>query len=621
MSAALHTFLPRSEALPFQFGAADIRRETVRIAMRDGMHLATDLYMPPVPSAPAIAMRTPYGRAAAKYVDVFLRLARCGYAVVAQDCRGTGDSEPDHWDYYVYESEDGVDLVDWIVRQSWCDGFVAGCGGSYAGQTQWCMATHPRMSAIAPEVSGLGIARNTARLYMFLNAFARSIGKGADQVPAPLAELERSMLVETLAGGYFNEPLHEPLPQALLALHPPLEHMAPHSAHRWLWEHYCRLTCAQRAAFVKQAMKTERVSIVEVESLSRLFGQDIAHDAHTLPHLSPAEACRDLRAPALLVTGWYDWGLNDALATWEALQRESPASVRERSRLFITPGAHNQAGYREDIGAHPGIERVYRTEHIVPLLHAWYEAVRTEDFADWPRVVYYLMGATEWRAADAWPPKDAQPFALYLAADGQLTTHRPSTESSSDSYLYDPLDPTPTVGGSILSYVYPPGSVDVSKVQARADVLTYTSLPLRQDLDMVGPLKFVLHASSSALDTDFVARLSDVFPDGRAIQMQNGLLRARHRDPSGPARWLEPERVYEFEIDLWATANRFSAGHRIRIDISSADFPRYDRNSNRGGVSLAPVPAQQRVYRDGLHPSHLIACALSAVEFEPGEYT
>jgi putative CocE/NonD family hydrolase len=182
----------------------------------------------------------------------------------------------------------------------------------------------------------------------------------------------------------------------------------------------------------------------------------------------------------------------------------------------------------------------------------------------------------------------------------------PQHVSQPDEYVYDPNNPTPTVGGSILSFVYPPGSVDVSEVQRRRDVLTYTTEPLERDLDVVGPLRMILYASSSALDTDFAARLSDVFPDGRAIQLQNGVLRARYRNFEGEPELLEPGRVYRFEIDLWATANRFKAGHRLRVDISSADFPRFDRNTNRGGQPRDPLPAQQTIYHDSEHPSHLL---------------
>jgi hypothetical protein len=162
------------------------------------------------------------------------------------------------------------------------------------------------------------------------------------------------------------------------------------------------------------------------------------------------------------------------------------------------------------------------------------------------------------------------------------------------------------MGGSIVSYVYPPGSVDVSELQRRPDVVVYTTPPLEQDLDVVGPLRLVLYASSSAADTDFAARLSDVFPDGRAIQLQNGVLRARYRNLESKPELLKPGVVYRLEIDMWATANRFRAGHRLRLDVSSADFPRFDRNANRGGEEGLPVPALQTIYHDAARPSHLL---------------
>jgi putative CocE/NonD family hydrolase len=154
--------------------------------------------------------------------------------------------------------------------------------------------------------------------------------------------------------------------------------------------------------------------------------------------------------------------------------------------------------------------------------------------------------------------------------------------------------------------VYTPGSVDVSELQRRPDVLCYTSAPLDHDIDVVGPLGMILYASSSAVDTDLSARLSDVFPDGRAIQIQSGTLRTRYRNPAGSAELLEPGRVYRFEISMWATANRFAAGHRIRLDLSSADFPRFDRNTNRGGEPRPPIAAEQTVFHDPEHPSHLM---------------
>ena len=616
ISPELARILERSRIhTPPTVAVPDVRCETVMVAMRDGVQLATDLYLPPVLPAPAIAMRTPYGRDADGYAGVFLSLARRGYVVVSQDCRGTGASEPDSWDYYMYEPEDGYDLVEWVSRQGWFDGFLGSCGGSYAGQTQWQMAVHPRMSTIIPEVSGLGVAVNTVHLHLFCDAYARSVGKGEDKVPVSRFELERVMMKETLSSGYFNEQLYEPLSEAVLARFPHVRALSPAEAKRWLWEHYCSLTCRERAEFVKQAMGTRSVSILEVESLPAIFGHHISHDRHTLPHPDPAELCESFHAPVLLRTGWYDWGLNDALTTWDLLTRAAPEQLRSRCRFFIAPSAHNMPGYHEGMSAHPELHHNYSPITNLELHLRWFEAVREDKIDDWPNVIYYLMGANEWHVADAWPVPEARTVHLYLGSDGALSTDPPQQPSEPDRYTYDPDEPTPTVGGSIVSYAYPPGSVDVSNVQRRPDVLTYTTGPLPHDLDVVGPLRLILFASSSAVDTDFATRLTDVFPDGRAIQLQNGVLRARYRN-SEP-ELLEPGQIYRLEIDMWATANRFKAGHCIRIDISSSDFPRFDRNTNLGGQPGAPIAANQIIYHDPEHPSCLLLPVLGAPAGSP----
>jgi predicted acyl esterase len=602
----LEHVLNRGSFPPARYGAADIECHTVQVAMRDGTRLATDLYIPPGTPAPVVAVRTPYGRNLDEnsLVGSCLAIARRGYVVVCQDCRGTGDSEPDSWDYYMFESEDGYDLIEWIVHQPWYEGFIGSLGGSYVGQTQWCMATHPRMSTIVPNVSGLGVASNTAHLYMFQNAYAYTVGKGAAKIEIHMTEMERYFEKETMAGGFFNEPLHVPFSPSILARFPHLREMAPSAAKAWLWEHYCSLTCAQRADFIKQALGVSQVTSVDVESLPALFGQRISHDALTIPHPRPAELCRAILAPPLMRTGWYDWCLNDALATWQLLRREGLEKVVNVMRLVITPYAHNMPGYHEGGDTHQELLRQQIMLNMVGLLLRWYEAVREARTDDWPAVIYYLMGANEWRAASDWPVPEARQMCLYIGPGGILQTSPPRQQAAADSYIYDPNDPTPTVGGSIVSFLYPPGSVDVSEAQRRSDVLVYTTEALTEDLDVVGPLTMILYASSSAVDTDFVVRLSDVFPDGRAIQLQSGMLRARYRNLAEP-ELLEPGRVYRLEIDLWATANRFKAGHRLRVDIASADFPHFDRNSNRGGDPGDPIRAEQKIFHDQQHPSHL----------------
>lgn len=587
---------------PAVHGVSDITLETVQVAMRDGVLLATDLYLPPRLPAPAVAIRTPYGRGGDANASLLLAFARRGYVGISQDCRGTGDSQPEEWDYAVYEAEDGYDFVAWVSRQDWFDGFLGSTGGSYVGQTQWPMATHEAMSTIVPGVSGLGIAANTTHLHMFVNGYARAVGNGARHIGVPYTEIEALIQDETLATGYFNEPLCKPFSDRLLARFPELQNLAHREAQDWLWRHYCGLSSKERARLITEAIGKSHIAIEDIEASPTFFGRGIAHDRHHLPAVDMEAVCRSFRAPALLRTAWYDWFLNDALATWELLERAAPASIQSHCRLVIGPGAHNKVGYNDGIAEHPELLVGHLTTP--EMLLRWYEAVRKGQTAAWPRVCYYMMGANEWRAASGWPPLEAQEMRFYLWPDGRLAREEPPRDAPSERYVYDPESPTPTVGGSVVSWVYTPGSVDVSEVQARADVLTFTSEPLKADLDVAGPLRMTLYASSSAVDTDFGARLSDVFPDGRALQLQNVMLRARYRDIDHP-ELLQPGRIYRFEIDMWATANRFKAGHRLRVDISSADFPKLDRNSNLGGEPGRSVPATQTIYHDREHPSHL----------------
>jgi uncharacterized protein len=613
----LRRILEGDPEAPARHEESAIRRETVFVAVRDGIRLATDLYLPPDLPAPAIAVRTPYGRA--KLAEQAMPLARRGYVVIAQDVRGTGDSEPETWDTYIFEREDSLDLVDWITCQPWFGGFLGSCGGSYAGSMQWAMAMHPRMSAIAPEAAGLIIGPcDTPNYHMFVNAYSRSVGKGADRVPIPMWEMERRMVEETLAGGYFNGPLHVPLREDLLERYPDLRALPPADGKRWLWDRYRAAGPRERAELIKLA--TGESSVTLGSALSEVFGHQIPGGLFIFPSADTVELIRSLHAPALVITGWYDWGNGDTLATWGLLASEARESVKSRSRLLITPAAHNKPGYHEGRESHPELDLVYRSangagEHRMAnmrdlLLH-WYAAVRDDSLESWPVATYYIMGANEWHAASAWPPPEAQMRAMYLGPGGTLTPEPPRQSSPPDRYTYDPDDPTPTVGGAIVSYVYPPGSVDVSAVQRRPDVLTYTTPVLERHWDVVGPLRLILFASSSAVDTDFSARVSDVFPDNRAIQLQSCTLRARYRDRAGEPALLEPDRIYRFEIDLWATANRFKAGHRLRLDISSADFPKFDRNSNRGGAAGEPIPARQSIFHDPEHPSHLLVSSMN----------
>lgn len=607
----LHLILTvRGEPSPV-FPRSAIRRETMMIPLRDAVRLATDLYWPPSLPAPVIVMRTPYERAHSARAGALMAFAQAGYVVVSQDCRGTGDSEPDHWDWRLHEQEDSFDCVEWIRKQEWCNGFIASCGGSYVGSTQWEMARHPQMSAIAPEVSGLINAISpTTRRHLVLNAYSRSVGKGEGKSAVPYLEMERLLHQETLAGGYYNEPLERSLPEPLFARFPALKPLSPAARRQYLWAQFNALPPAERAELVKLAYSTRIVTFGDYESLDTIFGPRAPRGRPSLLDEHAPGLARALRAPALIITGWYDWGTQNTIDSWHLVTRHADPGIASRCRLLIAPDAHNVTGYHEGLEGHPELERGFRTQNIPGLLLHWYETVRDGKVESWPTVVYYLMGANEWHTAGAWPPPNVTPQSLFLGADGKLTAE-PGNGSPPDSYVYDPTDPTPTLGGSIVSSMIQPGSVDVSAVQKRPDVLTYTTPALVQDLDVVGSLRLILFASSSAADTDFHARLTDVFPDGRAIQLQSGALRTRFRNQGAEPQLMEPGRIYRLEIDMWVTANRFKAGHRLRLDITSSDFPRFDRNMNRGGEPGDPLPATQTIYHDVHHPSELVISVLS----------
>jgi predicted acyl esterase len=613
MSLQLEQILALKPLLPARLHDGEVEVTTVRVTMRDGIHLATDVHRArSVKKGPTIGIRTPYDRRADKG-ELAHALAQYGYVGVVQDVRGTGESEPSVWDSYVFELEDSFDFVDWITRQDWYDGFIGSAGYSYEGGTQWCMSFHPKMTSIAPEVAGIGGIDRGVNLHMALNAYARTVGHGEGKVPISYEEMERQILEETLATGYFNHPLEAPANEPLLAEFPELRKMSQPATWDWLWEKYCGSPPAGRARMLKTIIGADEVNLWNLDSVTAFGPRHV--DEHLTPFASVPVLYRSLKSTALMISGWYDWGLDATLRTWGLISQYAPEPVRAGTRLFIAPSAHDATGYHEVAANDPVRGKTFRNLENVELLAGWYAAVRAGGgaLARWPRVVYYLMGAGEWRTASDWPPPEMRIEELYIGSGGRLSSAQPSA-SKPDEYTYDPEDPTPTIGGSLFSAVYTPGSTDVSKVQARPDVLTYSTEPLDHDLDVVGPLRFVLHASSSAVDTDFVVRLSDVFPDGRAINLQNGILRARYRNPEEAPSLLEPGRIYELDVDVVATANRFRAGHRVRVDISSADFPKYDRNTNLGGEPGRSVPARQRVFHDPEHPSRLLLPVLGRMD-------
>jgi hypothetical protein len=335
------------------------------------------------------------------------------------------------------------------------------------------------------------------------------------------------------------------------------------------------------------------------------------------------EYYEQITVPALHIGGWYDIFLGGTLENYTGMkQRGGSALARQHQRLLIGPWSHGVM-----TGVFP--ERTYGlmasgdAADLVGVQLRWYDHwLKGEDNGveqDKP-VKLFVMGMDQWREEDDWPLPDTQFRPYYLhsgghantaAGDGTLSTEAPAEEAE-DLYLSDPRRPVPTVGGAILlSLGLDQGPRDQRSVEAREDVLCYSTPALEEPVEVTGPIELVLFVSSSACDTDFTGKLVDVYPDGRAEILTDGILRARYRESFTEPKLLEPGQIYELHLDLWATSNLFKAGHRIRLEVSSSNFPRFDRNTNTGGVIETEseqdfVTAINRVYHDAARPSHLL---------------
>jgi len=329
-----------------------------------------------------------------------------------------------------------------------------------------------------------------------------------------------------------------------------------------------------------------------------------------------------IKVPALNIGGWYDIFLGGTLKNYCGMKaRGGTDKAREYQRLIVGPWSHavplvNLVG-EVDFGFKSGAISADLDGVTIAWFDRWLKPERKAS-ADGPPVRLFVMGINQWRDEKEWPLTRAEERCYYLHSrgrantvngDGVLSTSAPEAESP-DSFMYNPLDPVPTRGGGLCCYpaTLANGAFDQRVIEQRADVLIYSTQPLMEDLEVTGPIKLMLYASSSAPDTDFTAKLVDVGPCGFARNLTDGIIRARFRESQEIEALLQPRKIYEFTIDLWATANVFKTGHRIRLEISSSNFPRFDRNPNTGHDLFSDgeiQPALQTVFHQRGYASYL----------------
>ncbi|PKB71774.1 MAG: hypothetical protein BZY87_03960 [SAR202 cluster bacterium Io17-Chloro-G6] len=568
--------------------------QNVMVPMRDGVKLATDVFRPDAPGRfPVLVTRGPYGK------DGYIGnpnhsiwfFAQNGYVVVSQDCRARFESEGDNYDPLFQEVQDGYDTVEWAARQSWSNGRVGTTGQSYLGATQYTLATSnplpPHLQVMAP----VSASSDFHQSWVYHTGGAMEWGW-----MVPYAILKgRNTLSRT-----GHEELLSQMDDYVL----PPDNFAQPMTDEW----YRHLPLSDWVNRLKEAAPYFR------EYLDNEADGPYWWQINLLRHVE------GITLPMFHVSSWYDIFLEGALNAYQAIRdRGGSELARRNQRLLIGPWAHIRpytaptSGETGDIDFGPEAS-IELHQFLLNWFDYWLKDIET-GVMDQPPVRLFVMGENRWRDEQEWPLARTHYTRYYLHADtpantgsggGTLSTSPPGDEPP-DSYTYDPKDPVATLGGNTL--IIPQGVADQRPVEDRQDVLVYTSEALQRDLEVTGPIKVHLFASSSAVDTDFTAKLVDVRPDGYAHNLQDGIIRARYRTSGTEPSLIEPGRVYEFVIDLWATSHLLKSGHRLRVEVSSSNFPRFDRNQNTG----APIgrddrleTAMQTVHHREEYPSHIV---------------
>ena len=551
----------------------------VEAKMRDGVVLRADIYRPKADGKfPVLLQRTPYDKRGG--VDFGLRAASQGYVVIFQDVRGRYTSEGE-WSPFRYESQDGYDTVEWAASLPSSNGKVGMFGGSYVGATQMlaAMATPPHLAGIHPFVT------------------ASNYHDGW-----------------TYQGGAFEQWFNESW-TSILALDT-LNRRA--QAHVNAMRRVLKLPLASYPLFDADV---DGDSTEAPQGLAPYFVDWLAHPGYDdyWKQVSIEDHFSQITVPVFHVGAWYDIFLGGTLRNYLGIKaRGGSEEARRGQRLMVITGGHAGEGPR--IG-----EVEFGRDSVVnedDLALRWYdyllEGVKNGLENEKP-VKLFVLGKNLWREEDDWPLTRARNTRFYLhsqgkanslSGEGTLSTSEPSSEHA-DQYVYDPADPAPTRGGPLCCDAehLAPGAVDQRPVEARSDVLVYSTPPFKEDFEVTGPVSVELYASSSAVDTDFTAKVVDVWPNGFAQNLTEGILRACYRNSPERVEFMNPGEAYKLSIDLWATSNVFLKGHKLRLEISSSNFPRFDRNLNTGedaGRGTRWVKATNTIAHDREHPSAVV---------------
>ena len=563
----------------------------VGMEMRDGTVLRADIYRPDDRQKHPTILTRFYNKAwwprRTGWLDI-IDATDAGYAVVTQDVRGKGASDGEWRPERASNIEglDGYDSVEWIASQSWCDGNVGMMGYSHGGGTTWqaAMENPPHLKAIAPWSSGGAGGRGevppvSGGAIQFMNTLNWMTVEAVEVVD----RLEREGQDVTEMRRIFEWALSN-------------------------LDEYCNFLPLKDMPFTR------------FESIGRLWNMRL----HPMPAAEPERRRRfeKVIVPCFHLSGWYDILEFNVIESFKNMREFGGSQItRESQHLMVGPWAHSAWLLSYLAGINFGGAVVGQSRNLVSdELIAFYDKYLCGKDIKIPAVRYFMMGKNRWQIADTWPLPDTQWQRFYFhskgsantsAGDGILSRENPGSEPA-DIFVYNPHHPVPTVGGPMTSPIagfgYVAGPLEQSHIEQRNDVLCYTTPELKEDIEVTGPLQLHVSAATSARDTDFTARLVDVYPDGRSHNVADGILRASGRKSESKPELVNPGEVNEYVIGMGNTSQLFRKGHRIRIDISSSNFPLYDRNMNTGnpiGEDAHGIPALQTIYHESECASYI----------------
>ena len=584
----------------------EVRLEKSRmVPMRDGVRLATDLYFPEVAdeTLPVVLIRTPYDKNELRDdLDGDAHMfASHGFVVVVQDSRGKFESEGIYSPPAGSEAEDGYDTVGWIAAQPWSNGKVGMHGCSYPAEVQAATAPlkHPNLITMIPR-NGPFIGAANGR-YRYWSGFKGGVLDFAATLPWYFSTGNKYSLKPP--PGLSDEEIAK-----IRDFYDPEGNAAPEPD----WEELIWTLPLVDIMNKAGAPPNDFLDLV-----TRDFGDPWWHD--TMGYYDGSET---IAVTALHVSSWYDISVDETIYEFNYFrERAASDTAADNQFLIIAPTTHcsyDRATQHTMVGDRDvGDARLDYFSIYIKWFEYWLKG-EENGITEMPKVQYYTMGSNEWRSAEAWPLPETEYTEYFLHSggdansrygDGRLSTEGPGDEPP-DTFVYDPAHPVPSTGGPRgTSWGTSSGAIDQGDVEIRNDVLVYTTPPLEEGVEVTGPITAVFYVGSSAKDTDFTAKLVDVYPDGTAYNIQGSILRARYREGFTDKVWMEEGEVYEIRIDLDATSNYFAAGHRIRLQISSSNFPLYERNLNTGGNNYDEtewVIAENTIHHSALYPSRLI---------------